>query len=294
MPALEINQLRQAPGDTPDKFSQAAPVLQFDKVSVSFQDQAALAGISLSVRIGETVVIFGASGSGKTVLLKTGLGLICPDAGSVRLFGQEITHLRETELLPLRLRAGMLFQEGALFDSLTVGENVAYPLLNQPQHNLSENDVSARVKEELDFVELGQAIDQYPDELSGGMRRRVGIARAAVTRPPLVLYDSPTAGLDPITAYRIIALVIRHREKGNTTTLVVTHRYQDAHLLANASYDERSGRLVRAGHNLARTRFVVLKEGRLVFEGSEPEMRSSTDPYVSKFVKRVVQTRVRT
>lgn len=229
--------------------------------------------------------MFGAAGSGKTVLLKTAIGLIRPDAGRVYLLGQDITGLDEEQLYPLRRNVGMLFQEGGLFDSLTVEENLAFPLLER-ERKLQESEVRERVKEELDIVELAGNLEKYPSELSGGMRRRVGIARAAITKPPLILYDSPTAGLDPITAYRIIALVIQQRDTQNTTSLVVTHRYQDGHMLANLIHDPHSNKLVRASQGGAPTNFLVLRAGRLVFEGSEADLRSLRDPYVSKFVKR--------
>ena len=194
-------------------------------------DRVVLNNVTFSVDAGRSVIITGAAGSGKTVLLKNAIGLICPDSGSVRLLGHEIVHLREQELFPLRHQVGVLFQEGALFDSLTVEENVAYPLFNQAGRKpASAADVLLRVRETLDFVGLSRVMDKYPAEISGGMQRRVGIARAAVTKPPLMLYDSPTAGLDPITANRIMALAIRQRDMANTTLVVVTHRRQDCAL----------------------------------------------------------------
>lgn len=252
---------------------------------MQFDDRRALESISLQVRVNETVVLLGAAGSGKTVLMKTAIGLIRPDEGNVDMFGQNVSTLKEEKLYPLRRRVGVLFQESALFDSLTVEENVAFPLLNLPGHPLPESELQARVKQKIDFVDLGGAMQKYPSELSGGMQRRVGIARAAVTEPPLMLYDSPTAGLDPITAFRIIALLIRQRDTRNQTLLVVTHRLQDGHLLANWSYDAQSMKLRRRASGEL-TRFLVLREGRLVFEGSEKELQSSSDPYVSKFAPR--------
>ena len=202
------------------------------------------------------------------------------------MFGQDITGLREEELYELRRRVGVLFQEGALFDSLTVEENVAYPLLNRRDHEPAESEIQARVKEALAFVDLGATAEKYPSELSGGMRRRVGIARASITRPALMLYDSPTAGLDPVTAYRMIALIIQNRDTRNSTSIVVTHRHQDGKLLANFDYDPTTGKLKPASDTHARARFILLREGRIVFEGSEAEMRSSTDPYVAIFAGR--------
>jgi phospholipid/cholesterol/gamma-HCH transport system ATP-binding protein len=287
VPPVDVNSLEQPAAAPIQSTSQAVPIIRFEQVTVRFDDEPALIDVSFELYAGETTVLMGAASSGKTVLLKTAIGLIRPEAGRVCLFGQDITNLHEQELFGLRRRAGVLFQEGGLFDSLTVEENVAYPLVNPPDPKLPESEVEARVREALDFVNLGDTIDKYPSELSGGMRRRVGIARAAVTRPPLMLYDSPTAGLDPITAYHIMALVIRQRDTRNATSMVVTYRYQDGLLLAHYKYDAASGNLVRARLE-QRTRFLILREGKLVFEGSEEELRSSNHPYVAKFVRRMV------
>jgi phospholipid/cholesterol/gamma-HCH transport system ATP-binding protein len=265
--------------------SQAVPIVRFEHVTVEFNDEPALSDVSFELYAGDTTVIMGTAGSGKTVLLKTTIGLIRPDAGHIYLFGEDITKLDENKLFGLRRRAGVLFQESAIFDSLTVEENVAYPLVNPPDQKLPESEVQSRVKEALDFVNMGGTAGRYPSELSGGMRRRVGIARAAVNRPPLMLYDSPTAGLDPITAYHIMALVIRQRDTRNTTAMAVTYRHQDGHLLANYSYDAASGKLTRARPG-RRTRFLIMRQGRLVFEGPEEEAWSSSDPYVARFVRR--------
>jgi phospholipid/cholesterol/gamma-HCH transport system ATP-binding protein len=273
---------------SPDSSSQSASVLRFDHATVRFDDKPALVDIKFEVEAGETIVLYGAAGSGKTVLLKAAIGLIRPDSGRAYLFGQDITGMLEEELYQLRHRAGVLFQEGALFDSLTVEENVAYPLLNRRDCEPPEWEVQARVKEALAFVDLSETIEKYPSELSGGMRRRVGIARAAAARPPLMLYDSPTAGLDPVTAYRIVALIIQHRDTRNSTSIVVTHRHQDGKLLANFGYDPITGKLKLAGDAQQRTRFIVLREGRIVFQGSEAEMRSSADPYVAIFAGRKI------
>jgi phospholipid/cholesterol/gamma-HCH transport system ATP-binding protein len=233
-------------------------------------------------------VILGAAGSGKTVLLKTALGLVRPDSGKVFVFGRDISGMREQELFEIRSRIGMLFQEGALFDSMSIEDNVAYPLLNQRAIQCPSAQVHSRVVQALDFVELGRTLAKFPSELSGGMRRRAAIARAVVTEPPLMLYDSPTAGLDPITAHTIIALLIKERDLSQTTTLLVTHRYQDGNLIANFRYNSKQGALEPAnqadGH-AARTTFMVLKEGRLIFEGDQDLLESSQDVYISKFVK---------
>jgi phospholipid/cholesterol/gamma-HCH transport system ATP-binding protein len=272
-------------------------IIRFDQVSLYFGDTPGLDRVSFEMKAGETRVLFGAAGSGKTTLLKVALGLLKPDSGQVYLFGQEISNLKEQELFDLRARIGILFQEGGLFDSLNIEENVAYPLLNQRvlQTAGSANgdsgkppvkSVDERVLEALNFVELGKTLEKFPSELSGGMRRRVGIARAVVTLPALLLYDSPTAGLDPITANTIIALLLKEREIRNTATIMVTHRYLDGHLMANFRYNSSSGKMERAPHpaeESATVKFFVMNEGRLVFDGSEAELQAAQDPYVQKF-----------
>ncbi len=264
-------------------------VLRFEHVTVTFDDVPALADLSFEAFEGESRVILGAAGSGKTVLLKTALGLEKPASGKIFAFGQDLTALSERALFDIRSKIGMLFQESALFDSLTIEENVAYPLLNQRSIHCPPDQVRPRVEEALDFVELGGTLEKFPSELSGGMRRRAAIARAVVTGPPLVLYDSPTAGLDPITAHTIISLVVKERDVSRVTSLLVTHRYQDGNLLANFRYNpERKD--IEPAHNGTRadlrTVFMVLREGRLVFEGNQDQLEAETDPYISKFVKR--------
>jgi phospholipid/cholesterol/gamma-HCH transport system ATP-binding protein len=265
-------------------------VLRFENVSVVFDDVTALNGLSFEVRPSETKVILGAAGSGKTTMLKTAIGLVRPDRGRVFLFGEDITGMDERKLFHLRGKVGVLFQEGGLFDSLTVADNVAYPLVNQPAIKTPPNQVRPKVESVLSVVELEHTMDKFPSELSGGMRRRVGIARAVVTEPPLVLYDSPTAGLDPITANTIMALIVKERDMLNAANLIVTHRYQDGQLMANFRYNRGSGRLDPVSGNGSRrdtgTQFMVLNEGRLIFEGSLAELESSKDQYVSKFVLR--------
>ena len=268
-------------------------LLRFDKVGHEFDEAVALEDISFELRAGETRVILGAAGSGKSTLLKCGLGLIQPTSGRIYLFGREINHLKEKELFAIRSRVGVLFQEGGLFDSITVGENVAYPLLNRTTGNTPPDQVDAKVLDALRFVELEHTVEKFPAELSGGMRRRVGIARAIITDPPLVLYDSPTAGLDPITANTIMALIAKERDSQNAANLIVTQRYQDGQLMANFRYNRSNGHLEPVsgdgggngnGANPTHTIFMVMKEGRLVFEGTQSELEASTDSYISKFV----------
>src|SRR5258708_32200676 len=208
-------------------------LLLFDNVGVKFDDLVALQGISFEMRAGETRVILGAAGSGKTTLLKVALGWIRPDSGRIYLFGREINDLKEKELFAIRSRIGVLFQEGGLLDSITVGANVAYPLLNRTTNGIPLEEAETKVVDALRFVELEHTLEKFPSELSGGMRRRVGIALAVITETPLVLYDSPTAGLEPITANTIINLLIKERDSRKTAAILVTHRYQDGHLMAN-------------------------------------------------------------
>lgn len=266
-------------------------VLRFDHVSVVFEDLRAVDDVTFSLPAGHTRIVFGAAGSGKSVVVKTAMGLVRATSGRVELFGQDITHMPEEQLFEARGNVGVLFQEGGLFDSLTIEENVAYPLLNQRaagtrRTRLSPDDINRRVRETLRFVELEHTLEKFPSELSGGMRRRVGIARAAVTEPPLMLYDSPTAGLDPITANTIMALVVKARDTRNTTSLIVSHRYQDGHIMANYRWNPDSAGLERAPRDSnvhERTRFMVFCEGRIVFEGTQEELQSARDPYVAKF-----------
>jgi phospholipid/cholesterol/gamma-HCH transport system ATP-binding protein len=276
----------------PDRQPGDEVLLRFVNVSLRFEEILALDRISFDLRAGETRVVLGAAASGKTTLLKTAIGLLKPDSGRVYLFGQEITELEESRLFDIRSQVGVLFQEGGLFDSLTVAENVAYPLLNRRTDTVPINEVDAKVEDALRFVELEHTLEQFPSALSGGMRRRVGIARAVVSEPPLVLYDSPTAGLDPITANTIMALIAKERDSNNTANLIVTQRYQDGQLMANFRYNRNSGQLEpvsgngagRHGLNPTRTIFMVMKEGRLVFEGAQAELEACGDEYISRFV----------
>lgn len=262
------------------------PQLAFDNVSFAFDETPVLSHVSFVLNGGETLIVLGAAGSGKTVLLKTALGLLRPTGGRVVLFGSDVTADTEKEWFDVRSRIGVLFQEGGLFDSLDVAENVAYPLRNQSARHCPEDAILPKVEESLQFVDLGQTMEMYPSELSGGMRRRVGIARAIVTQPELMLYDSPTAGLDPITANMIVALITKGRDVRHATTVMVTHRFQDGQILAGFRYDPSAGGLspARESGSDPRTRFLVLREGEMVFLGTQEELEASTDAYVAKFV----------
>ena len=270
----------------------AASLLRFENVTISFDEVVAVDNVSFEMSAGETRVVLGSAGSGKTTLLKAAIGLIRIDSGRIFLLGRDITHLDERELFSIRSQVGVLFQEGGLFDSLTIAENVAYPLVNRKKNELSPAEVETKVEDALRFVELSHTLDKYPNELSGGMRRRVGIARAVITEPPLVLYDSPTAGLDPITANTIMALIAKERDSLNAANLIVTQRFQDGQLMANFRYNRMNGHLEPVhpdgggdpeGSNPTRTTFMVMKEGHLIFEGTQARLEASTDAYISKF-----------
>lgn len=259
-------------------------IIDFSDVHIGFSDGDILRGVSFAAQPRETLVLLGETGTGKTLLLKMAAGLLCPDRGQVVVLGNSIASMQESELLNFRRQVGFVFQEGALFDSLTVGENVAYRLR---EDGLSEEEINPRVAEVLRFVELEHTVDLLPSELSGGMRRRVSIARALVNHPPIVLYDSPTAGLDPITSQTIITLILRLRDVYGVTALLATHRLQDGFALANFRFDPNARRVSRDSakdKNAAATRFLVLREGRVYFEGSPEEILTSKDPYLQRFL----------
>lgn len=260
---------------------------------MAFAEGEILRGVSFSVRERETLVLLGETGTGKTLTLKMAAGLLKPTQGSVNVLGQEVSSMTERELLVLRRRIGFVFQEGALFDSMTVGDNVAYRLREE---RVSEDEIQPRVNEVLKFVELEHTLDQLPSELSGGMRRRVSIARALINNPALVLYDSPTAGLDPVTSQTIIALILRLRDVYGVTALLATQRLQDGFALANYRFDKASNRVIHnpqggavgaravADKNASVTRFMVYRHGLIYFEGAPEEIASSKDPYLQRFL----------
>ncbi len=264
----------------------AAVQLAFEDVGLQIEERTLLEHISFELAAGETLIILGAAGSGKTVMLKIALGLLRPSEGRLVLFGKDVTAYGERQWFDVRSRIGVLFQEGGLFDSLNIADNVAYPLENQPLLRCPPEQVPPRVEQSLEFVELRHTLEQYPSELSGGMRRRVGIARAIVSQPELMLYDSPTAGLDPITANTIMALIVKGRDVRQATTVIVTQRYQDGEILARYRFDPGTGELRPAGGNgdATRTRYLVLQEGRMAFLGTAPELSACRDSYVVKFI----------
>ena len=273
--------------DTTIAFGQpiaAGPVVAFRNVSIAFAGPPVLRDISFTVAPGETRILLGPAGVGKSVLLKLGNGLLQPDLGSIRLFGEEITVMPERDLFPLRTRIGMVFQEGALFDSLTVRDNVAYQLI---QEKIAEDEIDVRVREALTFVGLERTFAMFPSSLSGGMRRRVAIARALINHPDLLLYDSPTGGLDPVTSTTIIELIMKERDVHHTPSLMVTHRLQDAFTLCSHRFDGESGKMVPLpkGETDPNTTFLMLEEGRLIFDGSLHDLVHSENPFVQEFLE---------
>jgi phospholipid/cholesterol/gamma-HCH transport system ATP-binding protein len=265
--------------------SNGGEALRFADVWIGFDEGPILRGLSFSLETGETLVLLGETGTGKTLTLKLAAGLLRPDSGTVRALGQEISAKSERELLHFRRQVGFVFQEGALFDSLTVGENVAYRL---EEDGVRAEEIAPRVQEVLRFVELEHTGERLPSELSGGMRRRVSIARALIGRPPIVLYDSPTAGLDPITSQTIITLILRLRDVYRVTSVLATHRLQDGFALANFHFDPKMRTVRRGAPNdktaSAVTRFLVLRDGRIYFEGSPEEMLNTKDRYLQRFL----------
>jgi phospholipid/cholesterol/gamma-HCH transport system ATP-binding protein len=262
----------------------AAPVVSLHGVSAGFDGPPVLEDISFSVAPAETRILLGPAGVGKSTLLKLIIGLLRPLEGSVRLFGEDISHLPEERLFPLRARAGMVFQEGALFDSLTVRDNVAYQLI---QERMPDDEIDSRVHEALRFVGLEETFALYPASLSGGMRRRVAIARALIHDPELILYDSPTGGLDPVTSTTIIELIVKQRDVHATPALMVTHRLQDAFTLCNHRFDPEENRMVplpegQINHN---TTFLMLEDGRLILDGSLHELLHTDNKAVREFLE---------
>ncbi|MGE0043195.1 MAG: ABC transporter ATP-binding protein [Vicinamibacterales bacterium] len=259
-------------------------VIEFDKVSLAFDDKVILDEISFTVRAGHTKIFLGASGAGKSTVLKLMLGLLRPDAGQVTVLGQRIDQMRERDLIHVRGDMGMVFQEGALFDSLSVGENVGYKLYEET--DLPLHVVRERVEEVLGFVGLSEFIDRQPSELSGGQRRRVAIARAMTAKPAILLYDEPTTGLDPMTSLSVDAEIIKLRDLENVTSVIVTHQLRDAFYVATQMAERRDGVEIFAApeDKAAEAEFVMLRDGKIAFEGSAHELRTSKDPYLRAFL----------
>jgi phospholipid/cholesterol/gamma-HCH transport system ATP-binding protein len=263
-----------------------APVMVFDHVSLAFDDNVILKNVSFTLIAGHTKIILGASGAGKSMTLKIALGLIRPDGGAVQVNGERVDELTETELMAVRADVGMVFQEGALFDSLTVRENVGYRLYEESDRPLDE--VDRRVEEVLGFVGLGELIDRMPAALSGGQRRRVAIARAMASKPKILLYDEPTTGLDPITATTVDDEIIKLRDLERVSSILVTHQLRDAFYVAtHTAVHESTGRIRIVPAEASKeqeTEFLMLRDGLIVFEGDARSLRESRDPYLQTFL----------
>ena len=260
-----------------------APAVRFENVSIAFEGKQVLENISFELKRGDTRVLLGPAGVGKSVLLKLANGLIKPDSGRIFVFGFEVNAMRQEDLFRLRASIGTVFQEGALFDSLSVRDNVGYRLA---EDHVPEDEIDRRVTEALRFVELEHTLDKFPSQLSGGMRRRVAIARAIVSQPDLLLYDSPTGGLDPITSTTIIELVIKQRDVYKTSSLIVTHRLQDAFMLASHRFDCNANKMQPLPRNQAdaQTSFLILHQGKLAFDGSTHDLVHSDDPFLKEYL----------
>ena len=261
------------------------PIISFRDVKLSFE-RPILQGVTFDLAPGTTKIVLGGSGSGKTTILRLILGLLKPDAGSIRVDGTEVAGLTEEELRDVRLKIGMVFQEGALFDSITVGENVAYRLLEDGQ--FEEREIEERVQEMLGFVGLGDFGHRMPSELSGGQRRRVAVARALVARPRIMLYDEPTTGLDPITSTTITDLIVKVRDLDGVSSILVTHQLRDAFNVARTFMMKRGDgyepSVVDDMNSLEGTEFLMLREGHMVFEGATRALQHCNDPYIREFL----------
>jgi phospholipid/cholesterol/gamma-HCH transport system ATP-binding protein len=263
-----------------------APVIVFDRVRLAFDERAVLRDLSFTLLKGHTKIILGASGSGKSTALKIITGLLKADAGVVWVNGQRVDQLSEREMMPVRADLGMIFQEGALFDSLTVRENVGYKLYEETDMPLA--DVDRRVEEVLGFIGLAEHIDKMPSELSGGQRRRVAIARAMAFKPRILLYDEATTGLDPITATTVDDEIIKLRDLEGVSSIVVTHQLRDAFYVAtHMAVQDPNGRVEIAPASREKEReaeFIMLRDGIICFEGDADALRSSKDPYLKEFL----------
>ena len=281
---METTQTRTAVADRPTPGSDD-PIIVFDHVSLAFDDTVVLRDVSFELRRGHTKIILGASGAGKSISLKLILGLLKADAGKVWVNGQLVNDYTEDQMMKVRADIGMVFQEGALFDSLTVGENVGFKLYEETDQPLDV--VRQRVEEVLGFVRLSQFIDRKPSELSGGQRRRVAIARAMAVKPGILLYDEPTTGLDPITSTTIDEEIVKLRDLEEVTSILVTHQLRDAFFVATQEAVRQGDKVDFVGAGPAKmeeAEFMMLKDGLIIFEGTANELRASKDPYIQAFL----------
>jgi phospholipid/cholesterol/gamma-HCH transport system ATP-binding protein len=280
MPAPTLpSENRAATAVTPSGFA-----IEFDNVSIAFDEKVVLKNISFQLPHGETKAVFGVAGSGKSTMLKLAMGLLRPDSGRISVLGEEITHMSEQELFELRRRVGIVFQESALFDSLKVYENVGFRLTEE---HIAPEEIERRVREVLRFVELERTYDMFPSELSGGMRRRVAIARAIITEPEVILYDSPTGGLDPVTSNTIVDLIMKQRDVYKTSALLVTHRLQDAFTMATHQFDKDTNQVLtlpKGQHCEVPMSFLILRDEKVIFDGDAHQLATSRDEYIREYI----------
>jgi phospholipid/cholesterol/gamma-HCH transport system ATP-binding protein len=277
-PTLPIEQPAPATGD------RSAFAIEFENVSIAFDEKVVLDQVSFRLQHGETKALFGVAGSGKSIILKLALGLLRPDSGRITVLGEEVTSMSEQQLFELRRRVGIVFQESALFDSLRVRENVAFRLMEE---HIPDEEIERRVREALRFVELERTYDMFPSELSGGMRRRVAIARAIVTQPEVLLYDSPTGGLDPVTSNTIVELIVKQRDVYKTSALLVTHRLQDAFTMATHQFNPSTNQMValpKGQHCEVPMSFLILRDYKVIFDADAHELATSRDPYIREYI----------
>jgi phospholipid/cholesterol/gamma-HCH transport system ATP-binding protein len=262
----------------------SAYAIEFDNVSIAFDENVVLDRISFRLAHGETKAVFGVAGSGKSTMLKLAMGLMKPDSGRIFVLGEEVTAMTEQELFELRRRVGIVFQESALFDSLKVYENVAFRLMEEKD---PPEEIERRVREVLRFVELERTYDMRPSELSGGMRRRVAIARAIITEPEVLLYDSPTGGLDPVTSNTIVELIMKQRDVYKTSALMVTHRLQDAFTMATHQFDKATNQMVLLPKGKScdvPMSFLILRDSKVIFDGDAHQLAASRDDYIREYI----------
>jgi phospholipid/cholesterol/gamma-HCH transport system ATP-binding protein len=263
------------------------PIVVFDRVHLAFDDKVILRDISFTLKTGHTKIFLGASGAGKSTILRLILGLLKPDAGSIFVNGEQVDTMNEDQMMAVRADLGMVFQEGALFDSLTVRENVGYKLFEELNWPRPEGD--RRVAEVLGFIGLADFIDRMPSELSGGQRRRVAIARAMAAKPRILLYDEPTTGLDPITAVTVDEEIMKLRDLEGVSSILVTHQLRDAFYVAEHTAVRRGGEIAfekASPQKCEEAEFIMLRDGRIAFEGSAGDLRAATeaDPYIEAFL----------
>lgn len=278
-PTLPID---SASTTTHDRSSSA---IVFEDVWLTFEENEVLRGVSFHLPLGETKALFGVAGAGKSTILKLVLGLLKPDSGRITALDSDITQMRERDLFGLRGKIGMVFQESALFDSLTVRENVAFRPMEE--HGIYDDEIDRRVREALRFVELEHTVNMFPSELSGGMRRRVAIARAIITQPELLLYDSPTGGLDPVTSNTIVELIVKQRDVYKTSSLLVSHRLQDAFTMATHQFDKQTSTLralPRGQYCDVPMSFLILRDGKVIFDGDIRQLARTRDEYIREYI----------